>query len=348
MLRGAIIGLGNVALHGHLPGWLSRRDVEIVAVSDTDPARRAIWAEQLPHARWYGEGERLLSDASLDFIDICTPPSSHATLIREALTRRLHVLCEKPLVGSLDDLRTLVAHATAANRVLHTVHNWHHAPIVRQTRTLVADGAIGRVTGVLWHTLRTRPAAAAADNWRVDPAIAGGGVLTDHGWHVCYILQRWIGAPPIAVNATLETRRHVSWPVEDTATLRVRFPDATAEVLLTWASDERRNWAQLTGETGTIEIVDDTLLLRRATGEQRWSFASGLSDGSQHPDWFHSVADQFLGEMSGAASDGANLAEASVCVEVEALARESHRRGGEDLPLSWARSLASRRRELSI
>jgi predicted dehydrogenase len=165
---------------------------------------------------------------------------------------------------------------------------------------------------------------------------------------VCYVLHRFIGAPPIAVGATLETRRHVGWQVEDTATLRVRFPDATARVFLTWASDERRNWAQLTGEAGTIEIVDDTLLLRAAGGEQRWSFAAGLSDGSQHPDWFHSVADQFLGEVSGAVSDGANLAEASVCVEVEALARESHRRGGEDLPLSWAGALASRRRELSV
>jgi predicted dehydrogenase len=149
------------------------------------------------------------------------------------------------------------------------------------------------------------------------------------------------------VSATLETRRHTSWQVEDTATLRMRFPDATAEVLLTWASDERRNWARLTGTAGTIEIVDDTLLLRRADSEQRWSFASGLSDGSQHPDWFHSVADQFVAEVSGEAAD-ANLAEASICVEVEALARESHRRGGEELPLSLAASLPSRRRELSV
>jgi predicted dehydrogenase len=202
------------------------------------------------------------------------------------------------------------------------------------------------VTNVTWHTLRSRPAAAAgsADNWRVDPAIAGGGVLTDHGWHVCYILQRWIGARPTSVSATLETRRHTNWQVEDTATLRVRFPAAAADVLLTWASDERRNWARLVGTAGAIEIVDDTLLLRRADGEQRWSFASGLSDGSQHPDWFHSVADQFLAEVSGE-TDGANLAEASICAEMEALARESHRRGGEDLPLSLAASLSPRRRE---
>src|SRR5215475_12897476 len=349
MLRGAIIGLGNVALHGHLPGWLSRADIEIVAVTDTDPARRATWAERLPAARWNDSPEQLLGGTSLDFVDICTPPSSHATLIRKALAHRLHVLCEKPLVGSLPDLRSLVEQATGADRVLHTVHNWHHAPIVRQTRTLVADGAIGRVTDVTWHTLRSRPAAAAgsAHNWRVDPVIAGGGVLTDHGWHVCYILQRWIGARPTSVSATLETRRHTNWQVEDTATLRIRFPDAAADVLLTWAADERRNWARLVGTAGAIEIVDDTLVLRRADGEQCWSFASGLSDGSQHPDWFHSVADQFVAEVSGE-TDGANLAEASICVEMETLARESHRRGGEDLPLSLAASLPPRRRELPV
>src|SRR5262245_55135655 len=132
MLRGAIVGLGNVALHGHLPGWLSREDVRIVAMSDTDPGRQATWAARLPEARWYDDPDQLLGDARLDFVDICTPPSSHAALIREALARRLHVLCEKPLVGSVDDLRSAVERAARADRVLHTVHNWHHAPIVRQ------------------------------------------------------------------------------------------------------------------------------------------------------------------------------------------------------------------------
>ena len=144
MLRGAIIGLGNVALHGHLPGWLSRADIEIVAVTDTDPARRATWAERLPAARWNDSPEQLMGGTSLDFVDICTPPSSHAVLIRQALAHRLHVLCEKPLVGSLPDLYSLVEQAAGADRVLHTVHNWHHAPIVRQTRALVADRAIGQ------------------------------------------------------------------------------------------------------------------------------------------------------------------------------------------------------------
>ncbi|HXJ85022.1 MAG TPA: Gfo/Idh/MocA family oxidoreductase [Candidatus Methylomirabilis sp.] len=346
MLRGGIIGLGNVALRAHLPGWHSRRDVEVVAATDVDPARESLCARHLPGSRWYATVERLLDDADLDFVDICTPPSSHATLIRGALARGLHVLCEKPLVRSPAELHALVELAASNDLVLHAVHNWHHAPIVRQTRELVAGGAIGPMAEMTWQTLRTRPAAVAqegGDNWRVDPDIAGGGVLTDHGWHVTYILHRWIGAMPVAVSARLETRRHTGFNVEDTASLRLRFPDATAEVLLTWASDQRNNWARLTGTEGTIEILDDTLFLRNAQGERRWSFAAGLSDGSQHPEWFHAVADQFIDLATGESTDETNLNEASLCVAVEALARESHRRDGEELPLSLVASFGRRR-----
>src|SRR5262249_55590657 len=236
MLRGGIVGVGNVALHGHAPAWRARRDVEIVAVTDTRADRRAACAETLPGARWYDSVDALVDDAQLDFVDICTPPSSPAVVIRRALQRGLHVLCEKPLVHTAEDLTWVTSLAEKNRRVLHTVHNWHHAPIVRRTTELVREGAIGAVRRVVWQTERTRPAAAAGARvatWRIDPAVAGGGVLTDHGWHVFYVLRRWIGAVPTAVSAQLAQRRHTGLSVEDTASVRLTFPAATAEILLT-------------------------------------------------------------------------------------------------------------------
>src|SRR5262245_66057385 len=85
-------------------------------------------------------------------------------------------------------------------------------------------------------------------------ALVGGGVLTDHGWHVCYVIQRWIGTPPLSVSATLERRRHTGFHLEDTASVRVTYADATAEILLTWASDVRRNWAEVRGTGGVLEL----------------------------------------------------------------------------------------------
>jgi len=334
-VRGGIIGLGNVAVHGHLPGWLERPDVEIVAVSDTRPAQRAAAAEHVPDTRWFDSADALLAEARLDFVDICTPPSSHAPLIRAALGRGVHVLCEKPLVRSADELGRVAELARASGCVLHTVHNWHHAPIVRLAADLLRAGDIGRPTRVVWHTLRTQPAVTGdgrGDNWRLDPAVAGGGVLSDHGWHACYVIQRWLGSRPLAVKAHLETRRHTAWPVEDTAGLSMTFAGAVAEVFLTWAADERRTWAAIEGETGRIELRDDTVILSGAGAERRFT-CPPLSGGSHHPDWFGAVADGFLSEVAGSAPRGANLAEATACVMVENLARESSRQGGTMLQM---------------
>ena len=63
-----------------------------------------------------------------------------------------------------------------------------------------------------------------------------------------------------------------------------------------------------------------------------------------HPDWFAPVADQFVAEATGAGTDGANLAEASLCVMLESLARESSRRDGETLPVPPASALVQAER----
>jgi predicted dehydrogenase len=333
ILKGAILGLGNVAVHGHLPAWREREDVEIVAVSDARAERRAVCAEALPGARWHESADGLLDEPGLDFVDICTPPSSHAALIQSALRRGLHVLCEKPLVHSAADLAWVAELAEKSGRVLHTVHNWHHAPIVRRTAELIREGAVGAVRRAVWHTRRTRPAVAAdpgAGNWRVDPAVAGGGVLTDHGWHLFYVLNRWVGGEPIAVSARLERRRHQALAVEDTASVDLLFPEATAEILLTWAADVRENWAEVEGTRGRLELRDDTLLRRDAGGRTvgQWPCPPRLSDGSHHPDWFHAVAGEFVAEIRGEAPRGENFAEASLCVALESAARESSRHGG--------------------
>ncbi len=337
MLRGAIIGLGNVALAGHLPGWLRCRDVEIVAATDVEPARRAAIEALVPTVTWYDTAESLLARERLDFVDICTPPASHGPLVTATLGSGRHVLCEKPLVIAPEELAPLTTLAGERKRVLHTVHNWHHAPIVKRTAELLSQGAIGEVRRVSWQTLRTKPAAVRDErrvNWRLDPALAGGGVLTDHGWHVFYVVCRWVGESPTAVGARLETRRHTAWAVEDTATVHLTFPHASAEILLTWAADRRDNRAELIGTDGRLDLEDDTLVLTRNGRQERWPCPPAMSDGSAHPEWFDPVVHQFVGEVTGVARPDGNLAEASLCTMLESLARESSRQGGHALRLA--------------
>ena len=134
MLRGAFIGFGNVAAKGHLPGWLSVKDVQIDAANDAVEAQGRAFLEACPGGRWHESVDSLLAEKTLDFVDICTPPSSHAALIKRALDAGLHVLCEKPLVTRIGDAQAVAAAAAKSGRAVHIVHNWLKAPICDRAR----------------------------------------------------------------------------------------------------------------------------------------------------------------------------------------------------------------------
>jgi predicted dehydrogenase len=328
-LRGAFIGFGNAAAQAHLPGWQSRDDVAIVAATDSARARREAFLAACPGARWHATVDQLLSEEALDFVDICTPPGSHAGLIQQALRAGLHVLCEKPLVTREPDARTVAAAAGAAGRAVYTVHNWLEAPICRKISELIAEGAIGAVRAAGWRTLRTQPAAglgAETGNWRVDPAAAGGGILFDHGWHALYCIMRWLSAAPLSLEARLERRRHLDWPLHDTATLDLDFAGRSGRVFLTWAEDARANHIDIEGERGRIRIEGASVILEDRSGERRWLCPPPLSEGSYHPDWFAGSARDFCAVMTGRAPG--NLDEAMRCMRLIDLAQRSSDAGG--------------------
>jgi predicted dehydrogenase len=335
VLRGAFIGFGNVAANGHLPGWRAREDVQIVAATDAAASRREAFLAAYPDGRWYETVDDLLAREDLDFVDVCAPPGSHAALIMRALSAGLHVLSEKPLVTRVEDAKHLAEAAARAGRVLHTVHNWLGAPICRKISALVDEGAIGAVRSVRWRTLRTQPAiAVSADgvtNWRVDPQMAGGGILFDHGWHAIYCVMRWAGAP-IGVAAQLETRRFHEHPLEDTASVDLETAAGVSNIFLTWAADERSNGIEIDGEEGEIRVVGDAVLLKSNSPERRWSCPPSLSEGSHHPDWFGGVAADFMAATKGAARS--NLDEAVLCARLIDAAQISSAAGGARIALA--------------
>ena len=332
MLRGAFIGFGNVAAKGHVPGWSSRDDVKIIAATDVALARREPFLQACPEGRWHDSVDELLSGETLDFVDVCTPPSSHAAFIQRALEASLHVLCEKPLVTGPADARWVAAASASSGRVVHTVHNWLKAPICSRVSALIDECAIGQARSIRWQTLRTQPAVAVAagggNNWRLDPAIAGGGILVDHGWHALYCVMRW-GGSPRAITAVLERRRIPQSPLEDTVTIALELDYGTAEIYLTWAADERANTIEIEGEHGRIHVADDRVVLKTSAGEQHWACPPGLADGSHHPDWFGGVADDFVAAI--ATSDKGNLHEAVSCAQLIDFAQRSSAAGGARL-----------------
>ena len=130
-------------------------------------------------------------------------------------------------------------------------------------------------------------------------------------------------------------RRHHGCAVEDTASVQITFPAAKAEIFLTWASDVRRNWAEVAGTDGLLQLHDDTIVSQsRRTGEEhRWACPPPLSDGSQHPDWFDAVAAEFIEAVASPPAMSSNLTEAFWCAALGSAARASSRQGGRAVPV---------------
>jgi predicted dehydrogenase len=210
----------------------------------------------------------------------------------------------------LERARTL---ARETGRAIVPVHNWKYAPIVRQATEMLRSGAIGQLRGVEIETLRIQDCAVADPdhpNWRRDPAIAGGGVLMDHGWHAIYLARHWFGEAPGEVHASL----HRSTPegVEDEATLTLSFPNGHAKIFLTWKAAVRRNTMRLIGERGEIAMNDDTL----RSGNDSIHFESGLSAGSHHADWFAAMLPDVITAFRQPARALASFDEAALCLSV--------------------------------
>src|SRR5204863_2553782 len=172
------------------------------------------------------------------------------------------------------ELEKVRALAREFGRVVIPVHNWKYAPIIRHATEVLRSAAIGSLREIEIETFRSEDCAAADPahpNWRRDPAIAGGGVLMDHGWHAIYLAHHWFGEEPIEVRASLH--RPTANEVEDEAKLTLLFPSGHAQILLTWRADVRRNRMRLIGERGEIAIDDDTL----RTGGASIQFERALS-----------------------------------------------------------------------
>jgi predicted dehydrogenase len=314
MLRGAIVGFGEIARHGHWPAYRASGDVEIVAIVDRSEERRAVASGLTPEVAIFATIDEL-SERAVDFIDICTPPAFHGHPMLAALERGWHVLCEKPLLLDPLLLETVRDRARRAGVAVVPVHNWKYAPIVQRATESVRAGAIGRLRRVEIETVRLRAAPTAEPrtvNWRRDRAIAGGGILMDHGWHAVYLALHWFGQPPTDVRASLD------WPigaVEDEASVTIAFPDGQASISVTWRGEVRSNRMRLVGDLGEILIDDDTLRIGGGTvADVR--FPRALSAGSHHDDWFAAMLPDVVRCFRSPALADAGLREAATCLAI--------------------------------
>ena len=156
--RGVCIGAGYFS-HFQYEAWQRIPEVEIVAFSNRDPVKAAEVTRKFGLARVYPDYREMFDCEQPDFVDVITPPPSHAAICAEAARRGIQIICQKPLGPSLAVAREIVANAAAMNVRFMVHENFRFQPWHREIKRQIEAGVIGDKLHSL--TFRTR----MGDGW---------------------------------------------------------------------------------------------------------------------------------------------------------------------------------------
>src|SRR5262245_32615443 len=192
-LRVGVVGCGigtqHIEAYGALPGLF-----EVVALCDVDVAKAREVARKYGISHVIGDFDDLCRRRDLDVVDLCTPPYLHAEQTLRALEAGKHVICEKPLCGSLADADRVVAGESRSGRRVMPIFQYRFGQGVQKLRLLVERGITGPAYLTTVETAWRRRPAYYAVPWRSRWATELGGPIVNLAIHahdlVYYVLGR--------------------------------------------------------------------------------------------------------------------------------------------------------------
>lgn len=133
----------------HAKGYAAAASASLVAIADPDQAAARELAADLEIPAVYDSHDALLKAEHPDVLSICTPPSTHLEIARDAIAAGVRAIhCEKPIATSYADV--LEMHQLAADAGVQLTFNLQRRfePVHRFAREQLAAGAIGDVVSV--------------------------------------------------------------------------------------------------------------------------------------------------------------------------------------------------------
>ena len=137
----------------------------------------------------------LLAMPDLDIIDVCTPPMVHYPMVMAALKAGKHVICEKPLVGSLAQVDEVIAEEKRSRGKLMPVFQYRFGNGIEQAKAIIDAGIAGKPYVGTVETLWRRGPDYYAVPWRGKWKTELGGVLMTHAIHPHDIFTYLMGEP---------------------------------------------------------------------------------------------------------------------------------------------------------
>ncbi|WP_028552155.1 Gfo/Idh/MocA family protein [Paenibacillus sp. UNC451MF] len=251
----APIKIGMISFaHSHANTYfhilMSMPGVTVTGIADENRERVKKHLEK--HGIPYYSDYKQLLGTDVDAVIICSENVHHAQMTIDAAKAGKHVLCEKPLGVTVEEMNTMIETCKAHDVQLMTAFPCRYIPAVVQAKAAVERGDIGDILAVNATNRGTMPGG-----WFVDPALSGGGAVLDHTVHVMDLLNWFMQSTPTEVYAESGTLFH-DIPVEDSGMVHAKFDNGVFAVIDTsWSRTKSFPfWGDVTMEIiGTHGVI---------------------------------------------------------------------------------------------
>lgn len=250
LVRWGIIGCGDVTEIKSGPAFHKANHSRLVAVMRRDAGKAADYARRHHVPRWYNDADALIADNEVDAVYIATPPDAHLECALRVAAAGKPAYVEKPMGRNTAECDIMVKAFADRGLPLFVAYYRRRLPRFMLAGQLIAEGAIGRVTGVNYHQ------AAAyhrrKSEWRTDVRRAGAGHLLDLGSHTVDLIDHLIG--PLEGVSGSAANLGSPYDAEDVAAATFTAGGVPGTASWNFVSGVTRDCLRLSGSTGQIEF----------------------------------------------------------------------------------------------
>lgn len=243
MLNIAQIGVGYWGPN-LLRNLVSNKRCKVSKVADLSSERRDFVKGLYPAVDTIEDPSAILEDPSIDAVVIATPVATHFEFAIRALQNNKHILVEKPMATTVQEVEQLGEIAAKNNLTAMVGHTFLFNSAVRYVKNLIDKGDLGGIRYIYGQRLNLGRIRSDVDAlWNFAP-------------HDISIIQYWLGDPqPLSVQ-----RRGVAYiqdGIEDVVFLNIMYPDKImANIHVSWLDPTRVRCITIVG-TKKMVVYDD-------------------------------------------------------------------------------------------
>jgi len=291
-LRVAVAGLGNIG-RKHLDAFRELSDrYDVTAACEPSAQNTARCAEERTLPPLLPDFNDVLTRNDVDVVDICTPHHLHYEQILQALAAGKHVICEKPVVGSLEECDAVIEAERSTGRRVMPIFQYRFGVGLQKLLHLIRQGIVGKHYLSTVETAWQRGAKYYGVAWRGQLATGMGGCLLTQALHAHDALTFALGR--VRRVCALTATRVNPVEVEDCAAASLQFADGSlASLSVTLGSAEEISRMRLCFEHLTAQSSLDPYTMT----SEPWSFFprndeaaaridAALADFVPHPEGF--------------------------------------------------------------